>query len=280
MRSEPVMLALLLAACGTGAPDPGFDPPLVTLQANVINPKGLQVKQARVALVWRQATVLVTESWMPGLGVAQEVALEPGFPSAVRLELRHRPPLGALGPSGFGQRAAVGTLLVYVDGNHNQTLDLLPIGALSSDDRILGAPAELSLLYAETSDGAPIPRERAGFHWAKNAAPDLLTGESPDATLELLPLDTEVTIALDERPQLSVHLCRGLDGSNAPLPTCESGCPKVEVPPDGRLHCAADGRSVVIERCPPEGSLCSAACTRHTVKWPVNTPRPDGWPCD
>ncbi|MBK7863073.1 MAG: hypothetical protein IPJ65_31580 [Archangiaceae bacterium] len=276
MRSELALLVLALTGCGEGAPGPGFEPTLVTLHAQLSNPPGLEVPAgARVALVWRRADAQVGGSWLPSFGVAEELELEPRFPNRLEVAVHHRPPLDALTAGLGGQATAVGTLLVYADGNGNQRLDLEGPQA-SSEDRVLGLPLELTLLYAESTAYAPIARERRGFHWAKNAALDPLSGQGPDRPLELIDAGAVVELPLSGSPQLQVHLCLGLQ---ARPPECQQGCAEVWVAEDAALSCAADGRSFTARRCMPQGSLCASACETREVLWPDGTARPRGWPC-
>ncbi len=286
MRSErgplllAVALAVALAACGTGAPDPSYDPPLLTLRGVLTNDGRLPVGDAKVALVWRRPTssLLLTE------GVAQQVPLRAEFPFRFELALHQLPPAEVM-TEGWEGSGAVGTLLVYEDLNGNGALDLLPEGALESQaqDRVLGTPEQLSLLYTERA--AP-PR---GFQLVRSVPqPQPQPGPEPPLQLpperSVEPLDTEIPIPLTGEPQLAVNLCRGFaaeDGSQSSGVVCGGGpCPSYEVPPGATVSCTEEGRAFTWSQCPPEGTLCARnGCRSGEGVWPQGSPRPTGWPC-
>lgn len=145
--------ALALAGCGGNLAGPDYQaPPLATLKGQITNAQGLTTTQSvRAALVWRTPTAQATGGFL----LAQDVAVSASFPSSFTLALSALPPAAALESRGTSS-VAQGVLLVYADGNNNQTLDLPTRTDQAWPDLILGAEESLTITYVE---GPPVPAD-------------------------------------------------------------------------------------------------------------------------
>ncbi|MBK7863952.1 MAG: hypothetical protein IPJ65_36160 [Archangiaceae bacterium] len=283
MRSEAVAtFAVLLAACGTGAPAPDYDPPLLTLRGVLTQSGSVNASDARVALVWRRPASSLMLLYG---GTAQQVSIRPEFPLRFELELHRLPPREAMAEVFEGVRAAVGTVLVYADDNSNGALDLLDPGAKTSDaiDHVLGTPADTTLLYVESDSD---PTSSSGFHLLRRPTqvPPYDPGSFDELRLQapqLLPTDTVFDVPLTADPQLATEMCVGLGEPDPNGVVCAGACPTFSLPDDAVVHCSADRRSFTADACPPPGTLCARNGCMHTLgEWPEGEPRPGGWPCD
>jgi hypothetical protein len=279
-----LLLALQLG-CGVAA-GPSYAPPYVTFSGVVTSASIETPSEVRVALAWKRRD---PEGNL--LRVAQELAVRAEFPARFQLDVTSLPPEEAMNlrklPDGSGDpafRYSTGTLLVYQDGNGNGTLDLLPIDAQSTIDRVLGAPARLSVFYlertppAEGGSGA-LP----GFNLRLEAPQaDPAPGASPCASTSLgpqqyLPLGTEIEVALTGAPELSRQVCE----RSPPAQNVEcvgDACPAPA--PGAEVTCSADGAAFVAKLCQPAGSLCGSVwcdftCGRRSLAEPL----PAAWPC-
>ncbi len=180
----PGLLAAL-TACGTLSD--GQDPAvLAIIQGQLTNTESIDTPSSlRVAVLWQSAQE------RGGYTVAQEVEVEPVFPSKFKLALTAPPPDGAMltpgqhyddgrgaaqggsTPPGAGglspmdgefdlddaafddMRLGFGFLLAYEDTNGNGKLDLVDEGANAFVDRILGANPEMLVVYAEGNVAHP-----------------------------------------------------------------------------------------------------------------------------
>lgn len=175
----PALLAAL-TACGTLSD--GENPAqLATIQGQLTNAQAIDTPSSiRIAVLWQSAQE------RGGFTVAQEVEVEPVFPSKFKLALTAPPPAIAMLTPGRGDddnapagppestpsspsqggsgpiptdfdfddgprdlRLGFGFLVAYEDTNGNGKLDLVDEGATAFVDRILGANPELLVLYAE-----------------------------------------------------------------------------------------------------------------------------------
>jgi hypothetical protein len=85
------LLALTCAACGSLSKDPGARPVLATLHGELTNPQSMTFQAAsgvRVAVVWINLT--------NGYSTAEDLPVQPVFPSAFRIDLTSPPPEDAM----------------------------------------------------------------------------------------------------------------------------------------------------------------------------------------
>jgi hypothetical protein len=278
MRSElPAVALLFAAACGTGAPSPQYESALLTLHGVVTGTS--PGRDAQVGLVWRHPADgrLLRGATVP-------LSLRSPLPVRFALDITAPPPPEAMTSPASGVHAAIGALVITVDLETEQLLDLSTVKP--NVDRVLGTPIDLSLLYVETDDANA--KER-GFHLLRQASrgtgtydPWLAQGVAQDAP-ELLPADTELTVPLSTDPQLTTAVCLGLAASVTPAPPadpCPGGvCPGYDLA-GAAVDCASDGRSFTATVCPGPGTLCERnGCAPRSGTWPIDSPRPMGWPC-
>ena len=178
--------SLVLSACGALDANTGKAPALATLRGSVVNPQSLSVAgSVRVAVVWKSAVPAQ-------FNVAEDLPVQPVFPSAFTIDLDGPPPADAMNSipapapassasssAGFsmgGQgapppdagaapvpeaqpspypdfRFAIGTVVAYVDQNGNGKLDLVPEDASAYIDQIVATNTEMTIYYFE----GPIP---------------------------------------------------------------------------------------------------------------------------
>lgn len=256
----------------------------------------------RVALVWQ----LFSESGTPSFRVAQELDVRAEFPASFRLDVRSLPPreaihsvrgsVGSGGPTGF----AYGTLVVYEDTNGNGQLDLLPLDATSSVDRVLGAPERLEIIYLE---GGGIPKNpnapptdedfvghTPGFNLVfepEFAQPE--PGCSPCGPTALsawtrLPVDGDITFALTADPRLSRVVCGRTGGDSATaISSCQpcvgEACAKCPIAQDAKVTCSVDGTAYVALSCASQSVCADLDCEYVSGRRDPAAPAPAGWPC-
>jgi hypothetical protein len=297
-------VALALAACG-GAPGNPYGTPVATLQGTITAAAVSTPSELHVALVWDHITEHDGE-----LRSAQEVNVRAEFPVRFKIDILDPPPLEAMNalspedaqqagvdPSTF--RFALGSVLVYEDGNGNGKLDLLTLNATTSIDRPLGA-AKPWIIYVEgapPADGLFGVSLVPGFNLIAESTASCNTDNGVDEfcrpRLESLPLTTELDIALSNDPRLAALLCQngggavsgggGGAGSDPSAGGDGAGEPAGPgfVPPDpgATVDCAEDNRSFVADKC-EQPTLCSdTTCVRQTGQLQPGEPVPAGWPC-
>ncbi len=301
--------SLGLAACG-GAPGNNYNAPVASLQGTITAASISTPEQLHVALVWDHFDGDTGE-----LKSAQEVGVRAEFPVRFKIDIATPPPEAAMNrvpadeaasagfdPASF--RFALGTVLVYEDGNANGTLDLLPLNATTSVDRPLGA-AKPWLMYIE---GTPPSDDAFGVHLVAGfnlvgedptACPVDANGEAPDfcrPKMTTFPLTTELEIALSNDPRLSALLCAsgggassggsgsgsapGMGGMGSIGGTAPGTAPAFVPPPAGAtITCAADKRSYTSSLC-EQASLCSdTTCVSGIGQLQPGEAVPAGWPC-
>jgi hypothetical protein len=308
MRSPlKFLLPFCFAACGTAA-GPDYTKTLVTLNGTITSSAAAPSAPVRVALVWELANP------QPGTGSlksAQELGVRTQFPVDFQLDVNTLPPeeamtsIDATKASAAGidpnLRYAYGTLLVYADTNGDGKLDLLPLDAQSSTDEVLGVAQDLVVAYLE---GTPPPASdfmgiqlSAGFNLLQQpaegstgpttcvgcAAPDAGSTDAPQFTL--LPLSTQIPIALTAAPELARYLCEQDDlfasGGSAAAPSSGPGGAFVPPPAGAQITCSADGLSFAYQVCPQGSSLCSSTpCTTGESSVAAGSTLPAGWPCN
>ena len=149
-----MMSALALAGCN-GIAGPDHSNPYLVLKGTITNEEAVATPDnVRVALLWM---VPATEENPEGFKVAQETEVNTEFPAFFQLTVDELPPEQAMWDMEEVEeevfpadtRLALGTVVVYNDGNHNQQLDLIPPDATVSIDTVLGAPMEIVVVFVE-----------------------------------------------------------------------------------------------------------------------------------
>ncbi|MBN2495052.1 MAG: hypothetical protein JXR96_10710 [Deltaproteobacteria bacterium] len=242
-----------LAGCN-GIADPGHGDPYLVLNGKITNEQALTTPDnLRVALLW----VNEAPEGEPygAFKIAQETEINAEFPTFFELSVDALPPAEAmmdlgdlegeddLPPGLEGTSVALGSIIVYHDGNDNHALDLLDDQDTESIDTVLGTPEDFVIVYLEgepfsfEDEGAIIRLER-GFNLVEltdSAALDACdtaadacweqaeTPEEQDACWaqsrtcieqvfeddppETVGLDTEIVIDLSSDPRLATMLC-------------------------------------------------------------------------
>jgi hypothetical protein len=137
-----------LSACGSLDGHTGTPGTLATVQGALLDPSGYGVHDdVRVAVVWQNVEGNT-------YSVAEDLPVQPVFPSSFVVQLDGPPPAAALGiPQGFDVPLGVGVVVAYEDLNGDGKLDLVPSDAGAFIDRIVGANENLYLVYI----GGPVP---------------------------------------------------------------------------------------------------------------------------
>jgi hypothetical protein len=240
-----------------------------------------------------------------------------GPPTAVEAEAGGAPPGAGVTEAGTGQavmllgapastdvppRYAIGTVVAYLDQNHNGKLDLVPDNATAYVDRILAANQELTIEYFE----GPIHITDNLGHSAKDGY-NLL--KVPLCDLELSPtrvacpfvrpvsdgcfpqwlgMDAPYPLTIDSSPAVASLMCQDIEpagpssGSGPGGPFDPSVQPaQYPAPSDPDLCCDPDGSQYFYLTCMNMSQgLCKGtqySCT--AVGYARPTPSPPGWPC-
>jgi hypothetical protein len=254
---KAALLLPLLGACGKGA---GADDqqPYATLRGAVSSSNVQTTSEVRVALVWEHVG---PQKGATALKSAQELGLHAQFPASFQMDVTQLPPTEALSqidPAVATQtgldpklRIGAGTLVVYEDTNGNGKLDLVSLTSTSTIDRVLGVPQGLTVVYVE---GTPPPPASKGFflnvtlqrgfnllqepNWKTAGGAPSLSGDA----WTVLPLSTEIPIALTAAPQLSHYVCQqdpGLIDKCGSTPPSTPGAPQ----PTSSPNCGDDPTS-------------------------------------
>jgi hypothetical protein len=218
-------------------------------------------------------------------------------------------------PISPASKYALGTVVAYLDQNHNGKLDLVAENATAYVDQILAANSELAIAYFE----GPIPGSSAfggaivdgSGHEPKEgynlvnipscntpmapplsspnpACPSTVVDAGPCAPIEWLDMSTPYPLSVATSPEVAALMClRGAPGTEstgtgAGGPEDPQSRPaKYPDPCDPNLDCASDGSHYVFSTCVTisEG-LCRGtleSCT--SVGFDRPTPTPADWPC-
>ncbi len=302
--SACLFAALTSSACGSLADDPGTLEPLAVLRGQLTNPDAINVKSdVRVAVIWVNYAGGNSGSY----SVAQDVAVQPVFPSQFSLELVAPPPESALMTDPKGNpdassstdfRMAIGGIVAYEDLNGNGMLDLAGPTDTAFVDRIVGATDSLLLTWfqgtipasiVDTDGHAPslgfnllsMPPSTDTTDQVPYCFPEYTpsNGDSMSFETKFLPVDSVISLPLSADPRLAEWMCEspagstGSSGSGVGLP---SSFPK---PDDPGLKCSADGRAYYWESCIQAGVCSGTDCTSECYALDATQPAPAGWPC-
>lgn len=304
MNTKPfsflVAVPLCLSACGGLAEDPNKSEPLASISGTIVVEPGSTVPAAaHVALVWQGKG---EDGWL-GFNVAQDLAVEPGFPAGFELPLSGPPPASALfdadetfGPGAAGSLVAFGSVIAYDDKNGNGHLDLVEPTATSFVDGIVGANEELVVVwFPETPTGALADAVRdpqgnvpgAGFslyHVHDNFCPLIdIPEDSPECddpvrtVKEWLPIDASFELLIDDGATVSSLMCERV--GDLPTPSSSEAYPAPDAP---GLTCRDGGHIFTFETCvTPAVPVCGAdpSCSIQDGKISESDAVPAGWPC-
>jgi hypothetical protein len=274
--------AVLSAGCGNLVDGEHKGDPLVKLQGQITNSPGKTSPPAlRVALVWLAPAPAPSGpdggTPSPLAFVAQETEIEPEFPAAFTLSVFGLPPTAAMIPAD-ASKVAVAQVVVYEDGNQNQKLDFVAQSAAAAVDRVM-ASCQHSLQYLE---GAPVASPLHAEAKGSLLQPgfNLVDGDG-----KLVPLDTLVTCALDDRPELMEVLCEGgflRDNQQQDLGQHEWGTGP-SYPKDAAVSCSEDRRTAVINWAAasfPSPCLQRTTSSRLELYLPAGITAPADWICN
>lgn len=152
------------AGCGQPLAKGDFRPPYVTLSGSIVASQLAQPADVRVALLWLNEKRNVAGSSQQAVSVSAQfpVRFDIGIDALPPLEVVHAFPAGSVSPSAGvdpALRWAVGTLVVYVDGNSNGKLDVVGPTDAPSPDRVVAATDGYAIL--DLVSGRPAPLEFA-----------------------------------------------------------------------------------------------------------------------
>jgi hypothetical protein len=342
-------LGIVFSACGSLDSNTNVAPTLATLQGSLVNPRSLTVSSSsavRVAVVWRGAGP-------EQFNVAEDLPVQPVFPSSFTIALNGPPPAGAMNsdlvypaplptqagaggpsPDGGGDEAsteppppvtppvmptnpdpgfqfAIGTVVAYLDENHNGKLDLVSDDASAYVDKILAANPEVAIVYLQ----GPIPdalpfvdseasnRPKDGYNLFRQpecSAPKQVTNPvcpsapAPDpgtcTQAQWLGIDTPYTLTVASNPEVATLMCLTSSSSGIASEATGTAGPfnpaiqpaKYPSPSDPNVCCASDGSDYLYATCKEisEG-LCQGTIESCTLVGYVRpTPVPADWPCE
>jgi hypothetical protein len=280
VRLLAVLLLSSLAACGE-ALGPEYDPPYISISGVITSTSAVTFERVRVALLWGYPDEVSGEYFQ----VAQETVVDARFPVEFRLTVNSLPPLSAMtnaddvdeqGQVRSRSRYSTGTLIVYDDTNANGELDLLPLSARTSIDRVLGVAWNLAIIYVEgESTSAPMGLEcHPGFNFFV-LCPDEECQEPP----RQLTASDVIEIALDPEEDFSGWICREYVGTAVEEPPCVQRAPEdCPIPEGAEIGCDST-RELEWFSC-PSASLCdSTDCRLGTVLLAPEAAAPADWPC-
>lgn len=286
-----------LVACGLfacGSLDGQADKPttLATIHGELSNASGVSTgSSVRVAIVWMNGTKY---------SVAEDLPVQPVFPSQFKLALTAPPPDDALFPAKIAGgatdlKAAYGFVVAYEDRNQNGKLDLVENEQHTFIDKIVGANRTLGVFYlAGTASQASSTSDSAGSIPSPGynlVTVSTCTGDPCDDGLrtQFSSLNEPYDLAVTADPAVNQLMCRdygkgsaSASGSNIPdWNVAQQGTPTggFPIPGSPSLTCIDGGYS--IQDC---NEISTGLCDEHVdckVKTVVlgGAAKPAGWPC-
>ena len=302
-RALTLTLVASVAAGACGSLDDPERGEVVTITGAIEAASGVAVdEEVRVAFLWFSQRLSNQDG--ARYTVAQEARVAPQFPASFTLTLAALPPeaamvdggeslLGALDSAADGRRFALGAVVAYVDTNGNGKLDLLPVDATSSIDRVVATSERATVVYLEGEsvslsflDGEVAP----GFNYVVSACP-IVENVTCGLNAQVTDISEPLVLTLDDSPQLAGLLCETVAPAEVDVTMVDGEGPPpwvsapVEPPTreEGWVDCDPDG-AVFRERCEevPSTSLCASVGQRCVhERWAVpddDAARLD-WPC-
>lgn len=287
------LLACGLFACGSFDGQTDKPTTLATIRGELSNTSGVATSSnVRVAIVWLNGTTY---------SVAEDLPVQPKFPSAFELSLTAPPPAEAMFPAKIANggsadlQAAYGFVVAYEDQNGNGKLDLVQNDQHTFIDKIVGTNRTLGLFYlagtASQSSGTSasagsIPSP--GYNFVTVTACTDAPCDDGFRT-QFSSLSTPYDLELTSDPEVNQLMClnygkgsASASGSNIPdWNVAQQGTPAGGYPLPGSpsLSCIQDGYTV--QDCT---EISTGLCEEHIdchVKTVVlgGAAKPAGWPC-
>jgi hypothetical protein len=210
---------------------------------------------------------------------------------------------------------AIGTVVAYLDQNHNGKFDLVGDNATAYVDQILAANSELAIAYFEgplpddsTLGGAFVDgsgrKPKEGYNLvnipicnrpttppisAPNpACPSAVVDAGPCAPIEWLDMKTPYPLSVATSPEVAALMCLHDEPGGASTGTGAGGPEDPQSRPaqypdacDPDLSCASDGSHYIFSTCVTiSQGLCKGTLeTCTSVGFDRPTPTPSDWPC-
>jgi hypothetical protein len=296
-----VALASASAACGSLDGNTGTPTTLATVTGELSNPKSIQFdSKVRIAVVWLNTV----SGGKPNYSVAEDLPVQPVFPSEFTIQLDEPPPSAALSPQTLGSDSidvAAGFVVAYEDLNGNGKLDLVANDAGAFIDKIVGANESLALIYlqgdvaslgklADSSGTLP----KAGYNlFALSDCEDTDAGaRSPDGGAcipsEWFDMSTLYNLQVSTDPEVNQLMClqsgqgAGSGGGGTDWIVGQEGTPVGGYPEAGStgLVCNSASEYTYNDCKVTQDGLCETytSCTQTVVEL-GDASTPSGWPC-
>ena len=292
-------IAALSVACGSMDASTSTPTTLATVRGSLSNPQSVAVNgNVRVAVVW------VNGGGAGGNSVAQDLPLQPVFPSQFVIQLDEPPPPAAMTtPPNQSLQVAYGFVVAYEDLNGDGKLDLVGDDAGAFVDKVVGANLGTVITYVQGSlsgDAGAQLADSAG-HLPAPGYNFLAIQECALTVPSCIPrtwisIDTPYDLQVSSDPQIDQTMCENYtDGSN----TTESsgvqiwdvatqGTPPGGYPMPGAAGLTCGMGAYYYQQCTiVHTSLCNeySNCTLEQEVYqqadltpPLPAP-PAGWPC-
>jgi hypothetical protein len=291
-----VSLAVALAApsvgCGSLDGHTGTPSTLATLRGEMTESANLSSTAAvRVAVVWL--------SDGPSYNVAEDLPVQPVFPSNFVIQLDEPPPERALaGNQGLSFQVAMGFVVAYEDLNGNGKLDLVQNDAGNFVDKIVGANAQgLTLIYLQGT----LPTGDAGLVDSDGKSPTLGyglylqtpcsgdAGSHPCSETHLFDMSSPYDLQISDDSEINQLMCANYGsagsqstGTGSAWSVDTQGTPPGGYPAPGSNGLTCTGStSYTDSQCQVvHNGLCeeTTSCTTLIVSL-GSAPPPAGWPC-
>jgi hypothetical protein len=275
---------LALTGCGTGAANPDYNPPYAVLHGAITGSAVATPAEVRVALVWARQNI----DGAGELAVAQELGVRANFPVQFQLEVSQLPPEAAMNAApedefpGADFRFAFGSIVVYEDRNGNGALDLIPLDATTTVDRVLGVPSHDFVFYLEGTPPPPFTSTtEGGTQEISLQAGFSILRDDETKLIAVLPASTVIEIELTAAPELARFMCENAGGGASSGVGVGYSC-TLQLPgdcpldPEADLACAADGLSYESKRCAQRGLCTGIDCVYEQVELGPGVTPPGG----
>ena len=297
LASLAAAAAAFSVACGSLDGHTGTPSTLATLHGELTNSTSQSLTAAvRVAVVWL--------SDGPSYNVAEDLPVQPVFPSNFVIQLEEPPPPAAIlsGNQGLTFQVAMGFVVAYEDVNGNGKLDLVQDDAGAFVDKIVGAnPKGMVLIYLQgtlpTNDGGLVDSEGKspslgyGLYTEAPCAAD--GGDAgvirPCAETHWLNVSSPYDLEISDDPEINQLMCANYGSAGGASTGTGTGW-RVDTqgtPPGGYPAPGANGltcmgaTSYTESQCAVvHNGLCeeSTSCASLNVSL-GSAPPPLGWPC-
>ena len=289
--------AALSVACGSLDGHTSTPPTLATVHGQITNStNGSPMAAVRIAVVW------VTSG--PTYNVAEDLPVQPVFPSNFVIQLDKPPPQGAFITSNQGLtfQIAQGVVVAYEDLNGNGKLDLVEDDAGAFVDKIVGTNAQgMTLIYLQGT----LPPNNVGLVDSSGKSPSLgynlflpvlCAGDGGDAggtnqcEIHWFDVSSPYNIEVSNDPEVNQLMCANF-GSRASSTLAggtgwsvdTQGTPPGGYPAPGASGLTCHGlTSYTYSQCHVvHNGLCEETnnCTELIVDL-GSAPAPAGWPCE